>query len=128
MQYFQHIPNTGVGGILKFTYWNISAAVYCDCFVCSSRTEMLSCVLHECAACGKPAIATRCGGPQDILTEHSGVLVPVDDPVAMAEAMLEMLDKAAGYDRTRIREDIVARFGRDEVCRLLSEACADAAG
>ncbi len=98
----------------------------CDCFVCSSRTEMLSCVLHECAACGKPAIATACGGPADIITDESGVLVPVDDVEAMAQAMLTMLDKAATYDRETIRESIVARFGRDEVCRRLIAACEDA--
>ncbi len=97
----------------------------CDCFVCSSRTEMLSCVLHECAACGKPAIATACGGPADIITQDSGVLVPVDDVEEMAKAMLSMLDTAATYDRTAIRESIVSRFGRDEVCRRLIVACED---
>ena len=99
----------------------------CDCFICSSRTEMLSCVLHECAACGRPAIGTMCGGPQDIITEQSGVLVPVDDVEAMAQAMLTMLDKAATYDRETIRANIIARFGRDTVCNALGKACADAA-
>lgn len=97
----------------------------CDCFICSSRTEMLSCVLHECAACGRPAIATRCGGPQDIVTEETGVLVPVDDPEAMARAMLDMLDKAKTYNRERIRESILERFGMDAVCEKLITACED---
>ncbi len=100
----------------------------CDCFVCSSRMEMLSCVLHECAACGRPAIATRCGGPQDILTPETGVLVPVDDVEAMADAMLGMLDKAAEYDRQKIRDSILARFGIEPVCRALLQACREAAG
>ena len=98
----------------------------CDCFMCSSRTEMLSCVLHECAACGKVAIATACGGPGDIITEDSGVLVPVDDVEEKAKAMLSMLDNAEKYDRKVIRDSIVARFGRDEVCRRLIKACEDA--
>ncbi len=97
----------------------------CDCFVCSSRTEMLSCVLHECAACGKPAIATACGGPGDIITKDSGMFVPVDDVEEMARAMLVMLDEAGKYDRTVIRDSIVARFGRDEVCNRLIKACED---
>lgn len=100
----------------------------CDCFVCSSRTEMLSCVLHECAACGRPAIGTMCGGPQDIITEETGILVPVDDVEAMADAMLTMLDKAPTYDRQAIRQHIIDTFGRDAVCRALVQACADAAG
>lgn len=89
---------------------------------------MLSCVLHECAACGRPAIATRCGGPQDILTPETGVLVPVDDVEAMADAMLGMLDKAAEYDRQKIRDSILARFGIEPVCRALLQACREAAG
>lgn len=100
----------------------------CDCFVCSSRTEMLSCVLHECAACGRPAIATMCGGPQDILTDETGLLVPVDDVEAMADAMLTMLDKAPAYDRQAIRQHIIDKFGRDTVCGAILQACADAAG
>ena len=98
----------------------------CDCFMCSSRTEMLSCVLHECGACGRPAIATRCGGPQDILTEDTGMLVPVDDPPAMADAMAVMLDRAPTYDRQKIRDHILPHFGRDAVCTALEQACADA--
>lgn len=98
----------------------------CDCFMCSSRTEMLSCVLHECGACGRPAIATRCGGPQDILTEDTGMLVPVDDPAAMADAMAVMLDRAPTYDRQKIRDHILRHFGRDAVCTALEQACADA--
>ena len=97
----------------------------CDCFICSSRTEMLSCVLHECAACGRPAIGTRCGGPQDIITDETGVLVPVDDPEAMAQAMLAMLDKAGSYNPARIRESILERFGTEPVCRALIKACED---
>lgn len=100
----------------------------CDCFVCSSRTEMLSCVLHECAACGKPAIATMCGGPQDIVTPESGVLVPVDNVEDMAKAMLAMLDRAGTYNPARIRESILERFGMDAVCAKLIAACKEAAG
>ncbi len=100
----------------------------CDCFVCSSRTEMLSCVLHECAACGRPAIGTMCGGPQDIITPETGLLVPVDDVEAMAQTMLTMLDKAPTYDRQAIRRHIIDKFGRDTVCNAILQACADAAG
>ena len=97
----------------------------CDCFICSSRTEMLSCVLHECAACGKPAIGTMCGGPQDIITDETGMLVPVDDVEAMAQAMLKMMDKADDYNSERIRESILERFGLETVCRQLTQACQD---
>ena len=98
----------------------------CDCFICSSRTETLSCVLNECAACGRPAISTLCGGPQDIILPETGLLVPVDNPEAMATAMGTMLDKAASYDRQAIRALTVSRFGHDAVCQKLVAACKEA--
>lgn len=98
----------------------------CDCFVCSSRTETLSCVLNESAACGKPLISTRCGGPEDIVTPDNGLLVPTEDPAALAETMLHMLDRAASYDGEKIREETLRKFGADTVCGLLIRACEDA--
>ncbi len=98
----------------------------CDCFICSSHTETLSCVLNECAACGRPAISTMCGGPQDIITPETGVLVPVNNVEAMTAAMQTMMDTAATYDRDTIRRVTVERFGRDAVCERLIAACEDA--
>lgn len=98
----------------------------CDCFLCSSRFETLSCVLEEAGACGKPVIATACGGPADIVTPESGLLVPVDDPEAMAQAMRHMLDHADDYDPERIREGVLERFGIESVCRQLIDACREA--
>ena len=99
----------------------------CDCFVCSSRMEALSCVLNEAAACGKPVISTSCGGPLDIVTDETGLLVPVDDAKAMASAMRTMLETARNYDGQKIREITLERFGRDMVADLLVNACRDAA-
>lgn len=97
----------------------------CDCFICSSHTETLSCVLNECAACGRPAISTLCGGPQDIIRPETGLLVPVNNVTAMADAMKKMLDTAHMYDRETIRRVTVERFGRDSVCDRLVAACED---
>ncbi len=99
----------------------------CDCFICSSRVETLSCVLNEAAACGKPVISTRCGGPIDIVIEETGLLVPVDDPQAMAAAMATMMDTASDYNADRIRELTLSRFGRAPVCDMLIDACRTAA-
>ncbi len=98
----------------------------CDAFLCTSRHETLSCVLNEAAACGKPVIATRCGGPEDIVTKETGLLVPVDDVDALADAMARMADTAAAYDPARIRALTVERFGIDAVSGRLLAACEDA--
>jgi glycosyltransferase involved in cell wall biosynthesis len=58
-----------------------------DAFVLSSRTEGFSIACIEAMACGIPFIATRSGGPEEILEDGAGMLVPTDDPEAIAQAV-----------------------------------------
>ena len=58
-----------------------------DAFVLSSRTEGFSIACIEAMACGVPVIATRSGGPEEILEGGAGILVPTDDPEAIAQAV-----------------------------------------
>lgn len=58
-----------------------------DVFALSSRTEGFSIACIEALACGIPVVATRSGGPQQILDERSGILVPVDDPEQLASGI-----------------------------------------
>jgi glycosyltransferase involved in cell wall biosynthesis len=59
-----------------------------DVYVLSSTTEGFSIACIEAMASGTPVVATRSGGPEEIL-EHgvSGLLVPVRNPDAMADAI-----------------------------------------
>ncbi len=58
-----------------------------DVFVLSSKSEGFSLACVEAMACGIPVVATRCGGPEAILDEHSGILVAPEDPGALANAV-----------------------------------------
>ena len=62
-------------------------------YVLPSRFEGLPNVLLEALALGIPIISTNCpSGPEEILAHGKyGRLVPVDDPVSMAEAMEKSL-------------------------------------
>jgi glycosyltransferase involved in cell wall biosynthesis len=92
----------------------------CDVFVCSSRHEPLGNVVIEAWARGVPVIATESQGPA-VLVRHgeTGILVPVDDALALARAIQGLLaDRArarriglagrAAYE-SRFTEDIVVR-------------------
>lgn len=77
-------------GFVENPFSYMSAA---SLFVLSSRWEGLPGVLIQAMACGCPVVSTDCrSGPNEILGDGVGTLVPVDDPTSMAEAMAHALD------------------------------------
>lgn len=67
-----------------------------DVFVLSSRTEGLSHVLLETLLVGTPAVATRVGGNPEVLTDAvNGLLIPPEDPDALAAAIRRLIDDPA---------------------------------
>lgn len=53
-----------------------------------SRTEPFGLVAIEALACGTPVVGTNQGGLPDFLIESVGTLVPVDDDLALADAIV----------------------------------------
>jgi glycosyltransferase involved in cell wall biosynthesis len=64
-----------------------------DLFVCPSRHEPLGNVVLEAWARGTPVVAADAQGPGMLIDQrHNGLLVPIDDVSAMAQAIDWMLD------------------------------------
>lgn len=87
----------------------------CNAFVLPSHIESFGIVFAEAIACGKPVIATRCGGPEMIVNDVNGLLVPVKDPESLAEALQRMKEKGNQYNSKEIRQDFETRFSKKVV-------------
>ena len=93
----------------------------CDCFVLPSAFETFGVAYIEAMAAGLPVIATRCGGPEDFVTEENGILVDVDDEDGLMEAMLAMYSSLEKYDCNLIATTAMERFSPFVIAeRLLS--------
>jgi glycosyltransferase involved in cell wall biosynthesis len=97
--------------------------------VLPSATETFGCVLVEALASGRPVVATRCGGPEDIVVDETlGRLCQPGDPRALEGAIADVLEKYADFQATRLRESALERFDyriiaerlHREYCKLLS--------
>lgn len=81
-----------------------------DLFVLPSEYEAFGIVLLEAMAAGKPVVATRAGGMAEVVEEGTtGLLVPVGDAPALAQAMQALL-----LDRPRAEAMGTAGRGRLE--------------
>jgi len=91
----------------------------CDAFVLPSLYETFGVVLIEAASCGKPLIASQGSGPDSIINEHNGLLVPPGDEQALAQAMITIYQHASEYDPVTIRQDCLVRYGEKAVVNKL---------
>jgi glycosyltransferase involved in cell wall biosynthesis len=86
----------------------------CDVFVLPSLYETFGLVTMEAMACGKPVVATATGViPELGLDGESGIMVPLGDAGALAEAMIKLLllkNEEKRLIARKNRELIEARF------------------
>jgi glycosyltransferase involved in cell wall biosynthesis/GT2 family glycosyltransferase len=72
----------------------------CDIFVAPSLYESFGLIYLEAMARAKPVVACRVGGvPEVVVDGETGLLVPPEDPPALAEAILKLLADAGLRER-----------------------------
>ena len=84
-----------------------------DAFLLCSRSEGFSISTIEAMATGLPLVATRCGGPEEIVTDlQDGILVANEDHQALAAALQLVLSdpERAGQLAGAARQTAMERF------------------
>ncbi len=109
----------GLAHRVRFLGWRADTAALfaaADAVVYPSRREPFGTVTLEAWAHGRPLVAAAAAGPAELITdERDGLLVPVDDPIALAAAIRRVLG-----DRG-LRANLVAA-GRARHAALYTEA------
>ncbi len=92
----EHISRLGLSEFISFLgFVDNPELLYnnFDLYVSSSSSEGFSISCVEAMASGIPVVATRSGGPEEIITDMvNGRLVPTNDPTALADAVEQICD------------------------------------
>lgn len=94
----------GIGDRIIFTGYrdDIKSILHsCDLFVCHAKHEGLGVSILEALSAGLPVIATRSGGPVEIIKEQNscGSLVEFDDVEGLADEMIRFVTDKELYKR-----------------------------
>lgn len=86
-----------------------NALMNCKFLVLPSSYETFGNVLLEAMACGKPVVATKCGGPEEIISSQTGLLCEIDEK-DLSEKISNMINKVDQFESMIIRKELEERF------------------
>lgn len=78
-----------------------------------SHFETFGKVLIEAMSVGIPVLATKCGGPEEIVNSSSGLLVSAHDLKGLAAAIVNLINTHQDYDSEAIRGIVEEKYGAE---------------
>ncbi len=116
--YEEEVKKLGLSDFVKFHGRQPEVASFmrnCDFFILPSLYENFGVVYIEAMACGKPVIATNAGGPNEVVNEEVGLLVPPKDVDALVEVIIYMLDHFHNYNPEKLVEYARTKYSYEVV-------------
>lgn len=92
-----------------------------DIFVLSSLFETFSVTAAEALLTGTPVLATRCGGPEEFVSDDVGLTVPSRDAKALCDGLNYMLDHLEGFSPNYISNYAASLFSPERVGEQIQE-------
>jgi glycosyltransferase involved in cell wall biosynthesis len=86
-------------------------------YISSSRMETFGMTIIEALSCGLPVVATKAGGPDDIVNENNGYLAEVEDVNSLKSKMILMIENISKFDSKKIRQNVIANYSENMVIK-----------
>ncbi|MEO5572212.1 MAG: glycosyltransferase [Bacteroidia bacterium] len=93
----------------------------CDFLIMNSRFETFSSISAEAMSCGKPVIATRCGGPDEFVIPLTGILIEPGNHKELVVAIKKMIENYHKYDEQEIKKYVSEKFNADAIGKKIIE-------
>jgi len=95
----------------------------CDLFALSSDYETFGVVLIEAMVCGLPVMATRCGGPESIITAEWMGLLTMKDDSSFAQGLLDIAKRVQDnrFDSDRISVHAQTTYSCETIGKRMTE-------
>jgi glycosyltransferase involved in cell wall biosynthesis len=89
--------------------------------VVNSLSETFSMSAAEALACGKPVLSTRCGGPEEFVSEERGKLIDVYNTAQLKEALIWMRNHYQEFDAEKLKDFIQSNYSAEVVGKKFLE-------
>ncbi len=107
--------------------WSVRQQMWAaNALVLPSDYETFGVVAVEALSTGIPVVATRCGGPEEIMSEETGILVPRGDREGLAAAMEQVMHRR--FDPNTLHEAALRRYGHDVIAERLLDVYSKVTG
>jgi len=93
----------------------------CDFLVMNSRYETFSLICIEAMSCGKPVIATDCGGPSEFISSQNGFLIKPDSRDQLTSALEKMISDFKFYSPEMLIKFALENFSPEGTGKKFAE-------